>query len=348
MKNTRRGTVRAALVTAVAVGALLLTACSNTGANGGGNGNGGNADGGTNGNAANSSAWSWKDATGTTITLDHTPKRIAVLNDVAISMLHYGVKPVATFGQLPMRDDARFDGLDTDGITQLGTSYGDIDLEQLAADKPDLVITSVYPTDAKGTIDKTAPAYGFKDMEQQKQIAQIAPIAEVYWGGDGKDVIDSIADLSESLGAKRSVVDKAEATFDTAAKALGDAGKKSGLQVTSMYADGDGVYVSKASDDPALHMYKRLGVDVTDPDTKGWYWSVYSWENAGKVPGDVILLSQQGYQQAELAKQPTFADNPALDAGQVHKWTFPALDYVSQAAYMQQLTTWLGDSEKVA
>lgn len=350
MKNLRRGTVRAALLTAVAASALLLSACTGGGGGGtGGNGTDGSTDGnGGNGGKAASGEWTFKNATGTTIKLDHTPKRIAVLNDIAISMLHYGVKPVATFGQLPMSQDARFDGLDTSGITQLGKSYGDIDLEELAADKPDLIVTSVYPTDAKGTIDETAPAYGFKDLEQQKQLAQIAPIAEVAWGGDGQDVIEDIADLSESLGAQESVVEKAETTFDTAAKALGAAGKKTGLQVTSMYADPDGVYVAKASDDPTLHMYKRLGVDVTDPDTKGWYWSISSWENAGSTPGDVILLSQQGYQRADLAKQPTFADNPALTADQVHTWTFPALDYVSQTAYMEQLTKWLDDSRKVA
>jgi iron complex transport system substrate-binding protein len=51
---------------------------------------------------------------------------------------------------------------------------------------------------------------------------------------------------------------------------------------------------------------------------------------------------------ADLEKQPTFADNAALQAGQVHSFTFPALDYASQADYMTKLAGWLDDSEPVA
>ncbi len=45
---------------------------------------------------------------------------------------------------------------------------------------------------------------------------------------------------------------------------------------------------------------------------------------------------------------PSFADNAALEAGQVHSWTFPALDYASQADYMTKLAGWLEDSKKVS
>jgi len=85
-----------------------------------------------------------------------------------------------------------------------------------------------------------------------------------------------------------------------------------------------------------------------NPKPKGFYWGIYSWENAGQITGDVILLSQQGYQVADLEKQPTFADNAALQAGQVHSWTFPALDYASQADYMQKMAGWLEDSKKLS
>ena len=115
-----------------------------------------------------------------------------------------------------------------------------------------------------------------------------------------------------------------------------------------MYADGDGAYVTRPSDEPTLQMYSSFGVDFVDPKPKGFYWGIYSWENAGQISGDVILLSQQGYQVADLEKQPTFADNVALEAGQVHSWTFPALDYASQADYMTKLAGWLEDSKKVS
>ncbi|PZE35310.1 hypothetical protein DEJ31_11975 [Curtobacterium sp. MCPF17_031] len=271
-----------------------------------------------------------------------------VLNDIAISFIEYGLHPVGTFGQLTMAKDQRFEGLATKGITQLGTGYGDIDLEKLAALKPDLVVTSVYPTDTKGTLDTTQPAYGFKDKEQEEQVASIAPIAQVKWGGEGEDVIEHIADLAESLGAKEDTVEAAEQDFDTAKGALQKAVQENDLSIVSMYADGDGAYVTRPSDEPTLQMYTDFGVDFVVPKPKGWYWGIYSWENAGQISGDMILLSQQGYQVSDLEKQPTFAGNAALEAGQVHSWTFPALDYASQADYMTKLAGWIHDSKPVS
>lgn len=330
--------IRSVLLTAVAASALLLAGCSSTGSTGSDTGS----------TAASDAPWSYKDATGTTVKVDHTPKRVVVLNDIAISFVQYGLHPVGTFGQLTMASDARFKGLDTKGITQLGKAYGDIDLEQLAALKPDLVITSVYPTDEQGTIDTKSPGYGFKDMAQQKQVAAIAPIAQVKWGGKGLDVIKDISGLAESLGAKQSTVDAAEKRFDTAKDDLTAATKRQDLKVVSMYADGDGAYVTRPADEPTLQMYSDFGVDLVTPKPKGFYWGIYSWENAGQISGDVLLLSQQGYQVADLEKQPTFADNAALAAGQVHSWTFPALDYASQAEYMTKLAGWLDDSKKLS
>ncbi|MDP9735077.1 ABC transporter substrate-binding protein [Curtobacterium sp. 260] len=341
MKIPRRGSLRAALVTSVAVSALLLTGCS------GANDEAGSGDTAGTGSAA-SGPWSYEDATGATVKTDSTPKRVVVLNDVAISFIEYGLRPVGTFGQLTMAKDKRFADLDTDGITQLGEAYGDIDLEELAALKPDLVVTSVYPKDEQGTLDTTQPGYGFKDKEQQQQVEAIAPVVQVKWGGKGEDVIETIADLAESLGAPEAKVQAAEDRFDAAEDELEQAAKSSDVSVVSMFADGSGAYVTRPTDEPSLQMYSSFGVDFVDPKPKGFYWGVYSWENAGQITGDVLLLSQQGYQVADLEKQPTFADNAALEAGQVHSWTFPALDYASQADYMTKLAGWLENSKKVS
>ena len=341
MKLPRRGSLRAALVTSVAVPALLLTGCS------GPDDSAGSGETAGTGSAA-SGPWSYTDATGATVEKDTTPKRVVVLNDIAISFVEYGLQPVGTFGQLTMAKDQRFADLDTDGITQLGDAYGDIDLEELAALQPDLVVTSVYPKDEQGTLDDTQPGYGFKDKDQEQQIEAIAPVVQVKWGGKGEDVIEEIADLAESLGAPESKVEAAEQRFDNAEDTLEQAAKQSDVSVVSMFADGSGAYVTRPTDEPSLQMYSSFGVDFVTPKPKGFYWGIYSWENAGQITGDVLLLSQQGYQVADLEEQPTFADNPALEAGQVHSWTFPALDYASQADYMTKLAGWLEDSKKVS
>nr|BFF16398.1 hypothetical protein GCM10025699_77010 [Microbacterium flavescens] len=76
-------------------------------------------------------------------------------------------------------------------------------------------------------------------------------------------------------------------------------------------------------------------MDYTDLNPDGYYyWDIYSWENAADMmTGDVLLVNNEGFQQADLEAQPTFASHPALAAGQVHEWTGAALDYASQAAH---------------
>jgi iron complex transport system substrate-binding protein len=297
--------------------------------------------------SASDSSWSFTDDLGKTVTLDSAPTRIAGANDLIVSMLHYGIKPVASFGYSAIADDARFDGLDTSGIVQVGATAGEIDLEKLAAAKPDVIIAEAYPTDEKGTIDPSQPDYGFKDLAQQKQIEAIAPIITIVQGGDGATVVKRTTALATALGGDSATIAAAKKTYDTAAAALTAATKANPVTVTALYADADGVSVAKNSDDPALHLYADLGVKFFAPTPAGFYWAQYSWENAGKVGGDVYLLEQDGYQAAELKKQPTIASAAAITSGQVHPWLSAALDYVSQAAYMTELAGWISDSKVV-
>ncbi|WP_316316685.1 hypothetical protein, partial [Clavibacter michiganensis] len=83
--------------------------------------------------------------------------------------------------------------------------------------------------------------------------------------------IEHIADLAESLGARQSTVERAEQRFDAASDRLGQVAEDSDLSVVSMYADGDGVYVTRPSDEPTLQMYTSFGVDFVDPKPKGYY-----------------------------------------------------------------------------
>lgn len=340
MELPRSGSRRAALLTAVVVGVMVLAGCT----------------GGTTVTGPTSStdarrgpaadAWSFKDATGTTIALDHRPERIVVVDDLAVSFLQYGLHPVGTFGDVPLSEDARFDELDTTGITEVGTDDGDVDLTRLAGLEPDLVVTSVYPTDGSVGVDDLGT--GFASRTRQDQIGKIAPVLRVEWGGKGLDAVRQVTRLAEALGAARSTVDTAERAFDTARSALSDAADDRDLRVVSMYADADGVYVTRPADEPTLQLYDSFGVDVVDPGPKGFYWGVYSWANAGKVDGDVLLLSPEGYQARQLLAQPTFADDPALVAGQVHSWPVPGLDYASQARAMTELAGWIEDSRTVS
>ena len=337
----------AAVLAAVAAAALVLAGCTGTT----------NApDGGATAGQTSTSttrpgrggAWSYRDATGTTVRLDSRPERIVALDDLAVSLLHYRVRPVGVFGQESMQEDPRFADLDTAGIAQVGSTAGAIDLDRLAALHPDVVVTSVYPTDTKGTIDRDRPASGFRSLAEQRAVAAVAPVVQVAWNGTGVDAVDRVTTLAESLGAERSVVDTARDRFDAARDRLRTVDAGSDVRVVSLYADADGVYVTRPSDEPTLQLLADTGVDVVTPGPAGYYWGVYSWPKAGNVAGDVVLLSQRGWQVGQVEERPTLADSPAFEAGQVHSWPAPALDLVSQATAMTDLAGWLADSRRVS
>jgi iron complex transport system substrate-binding protein len=323
--------------------ALTVAACSSTPS-------GGSA--GSEASATTSAGpWSYTDATGATITVDHTPTRIAAFADQALTLLSYGVTPVAIFGRVSVAKDARFADYDISTSAIVGDGYGEIDLEKLAAAKPDLIVTGIYPTDRVGTIDTKQPYYGFKDLEQQKQLKSIAPIVTVKVGGAGKDVIEANVKLAEQVGGDTEKIATAKKAFDDASARLTSAAKAHpDIEVTQMYADADGVYVVKPDDEPVTQLYKSLGLNLTDLRPTGeYYWDKYSWENAAKMmTGDVVLVNVEGYQADDLKKQATFANDPALKAGQVYSWIDAALNYSAQAAQMNKLADLIENAEPVA
>lgn len=298
---------------------------------------------------AAASGWTYTDDTGTTITLDAKPERIAGFADQMLSLMSYGVTPVAIFGRVDVKSDPRFAGYDLSNIAIVGNAYGEIDLEALVEAAPDLIVSAVYPTDRNGTVDPKSPYYGMKDVEQQNKILEIAPVAAVKVGGTGKGLIESNAKLAVALGADQAKVDADKAAFDAAAAKLTETAQATDLEITVMYADADGIYLVKPEDEPQTQLYKSLGVKLTDLNPgDAYYWDQYSWENAGKtMSGDMLLLSVEGFQVEDLKKQATFAKHPALVAGQVHPNPYTSMDYSSQAKVMTQLSEWLSTATKV-
>lgn len=299
--------------------------------------------------SASASGWTYTDDIGNTVTLAQRPTRIAGFTDQALSLFSYGITPVAVFGRTDVASDTRFGGFDTSAMKILGNSYGEIDLEGLAQAKPDLIVTGIYPSDREGTIDTTQPYYGFKDLEQQAKLAAIAPIVTVKVGGTGLSVLESNARLALALGADQAKVDADKATFEKVAANLSTVAKASGLKVSAMYADANGIYLVKPEDEPETQLYKSLGVDYTELNPGGdYYWDIYSWENAGKVKvADIILLSDEGFQIDDLRRQKTFADDPALVAGQVYERRVSPMNYSAQAKNLDVLAGYLSSAKKV-
>ncbi|MGY1781511.1 ABC transporter substrate-binding protein [Geodermatophilus sp. SYSU D01036] len=295
--------------------------------------------------------WSFTDDVGTTVELDAAPERVAGLNDVVSSLWNHGIEPVATFGQTSAADDVQFEGRDLSGVEIVGESYGQIDLEALAAADPDLIVTTVYPVDSEGTLDDTQPLYGFESLEQQEQVGRIAPVVAIAWRGSAADVIERTAELAESLGAD---IDGAEASaarrdYAEASAALTEAAS-SGVTVLPVAAYPDeGFYMAKAPDDPSLRLYSDLGVQFVDPGGDGYFWQTASWEQVPQYRSDVILYSRRGAMTPEeMAGQPTYGLLPAAQAQQVYPWEYVGMDHAAQARYMERLAGWLADAQKVS
>ncbi|MGY1742269.1 MULTISPECIES: ABC transporter substrate-binding protein [unclassified Blastococcus] len=335
-------TPRRALGAAIALVTLTAAAACGSDDDSGGSGSG---------SGPGDAAWSFTDDVGATVELDETPTRVAGLTDLAASLWNYGIAPVATFGQTSPQDDVAFDGRDLDDVVVVGSSYGEIDVEALAAADPDVIVTTVYPEDSSGDIPEGAVAYGFTDAAQQEQVAEIAPIIQVAYTGSGADVIERVVELAEALGVdtRGGAVAQARADFEAASEALREAAA-GGITVLPVYAtESDGWYMGKAPDDPQLRMYQDLGVDFVDPGGDEYFWNAVGWESVPEYPSDVILYSLRfSMSPEEIAAQPTAALLPAVQAGQLYPWKYIGPDYVAQAAYMEELAGWLTEAQPVA
>jgi len=333
--STRRRLTGAVLALSVAV----LAGCGDA-----------ESDAGSGSGSGSGSGWEFTDDLGSTVSLDERPTRVAGLNDALSSLWNYGIEPVASFGQTSIEDDVAFAGKDLSDVAVVGTTYGEIDLEALAAADPDVIVTTVYPTDAAGTLPEDGPLYGFNDVAQQEQVAEIAPIIAIAWTGSAADVIERTVELAEALGVDP---DSAEMTsmredYDEAAAALTEAAS-SGVTVLPIAAyPAEGVYMAKAPDDPSLHLYADLGVQFVDPGGDGYFWETVSWEKVTDHPSDVIMYSLRGAMTPEeMATQPTYQLLPAVQAGQVHPWEYLGMDYPAQTAYMEKLADWLSAADRV-
>ena len=284
--------------------------------------------------------WSWTDDLGQEVELDRTPVRIAAYGDAAAALWHFGITPVAIFTWMDPAQDTMFDGLDLSRTEVVGSTYGEIDLEQLAAAQPDLVVATSYDGDTPDEM------YGFKDQTQLAKVRQIAPVVAVAQVGSMADVIATNEELAASLGVDTgddSPVGQDRAAFEQASRDL-ERAARSDLSVVPIYADADGLYVAKAPDDPQLAYYQDLGVDFTEIGGEDYYWEILSWENADRYDPDIFLnATRNSYSTEQLGEQPTFARLAAYRAGQVHPWTSVSMDYASQTAAMQDLAGWLRD-----
>lgn len=296
--------------------------------------------------SAPSGPWTWTDDLGQEVELDEAPTRIAAYGDAGAALWNFGVTPVALFHYMDPADDPTFEDLDLSETDVIGTAYGELNLEELAAAAPDLIVTTSYDGDTPESM------YGFKDEAQLAKVKEIAPVVAIEQSGTALDVIATNESLVEALGVETGegsdvAADRAE--FEDASAALTEAAGL-GRTVLPMYAEDSGLYALIPADDPAMAYFATLGVQFEETGGKDdYYWEILSWENADRYDPDIVLNSQRGsYSTEQLEEQPVFGSLPAVEAGQVHEWKFKSMDYPSLTSYMTELTDWLTNDADVA
>lgn len=277
--------------------------------------------------------WKYTDDRNKKIVLPNRPKRIVAYVDAAAALFGYGITPVGVFGVTP-KQDPNLKSLPWNKVQEVGTVYGEIELEKLAALKPDLIVSVWYPP----PLD--AVPFGFKDAAHLATVGQIAPVLAVNAHVIATRGIAKFGRLSVALGAnlKSAKLVKAKADFD---RALGlvktAAARKPNLRLLAMSWFGSTLYIARPRDHADLSLYRSLGANVIVPDTTSSYYEVLSLEQAGKYPHDVLMYDSRPFAppREDFLKVPAINALPSVRAGQVVPWYIgPPLDYGNYAKQM--------------
>ena len=251
--------------------------------------------------------------------------------------MEFGIKPIAVYADMPIKDDVGLKNVDFTGIEVIGEEWGKIDVEKAAALKPDLIVGDWWPVEK----DYSGMEDGVE--EKSKKIAELAPVVGAAQGDSIVDLIVGYEQLAQALGADVSTGPAAEAKaeFETARDAFTAAAEaKPGLTALAIspYDDQYAVAVPKYA--PELLDFQRWGLDVIDPekpDPDFPYWQSLSFENADHYQPDLLLFDDRNYpgNLDTLKAQPIAKSIKAFAADAYTTW--PAYWLHTYTDYAQQL-----------
>ncbi|MEU7915963.1 ABC transporter substrate-binding protein [Microbispora bryophytorum] len=296
-------------------------------------------------------SWSFTDDRKETATAGAVPSRVVAFTGTAAVLADYGLqrKVVGVFGETKRADgspEPQAGDLDVNKVTILGNVWGEFNIEKYAALRPDLLVTHMYdpgalwyvPDESKDKIVKLAPTVAVS-------VARV-PMTEP---------IERYAALAESLGADLTApkVAEAKARFEAAAESVRTAvADNPGIKVLAASGSPDVLYVSNPEVNTDLMYFTQLGVDVVTPEKPGdgGYYENLSWENADKYDADLILLDNRGtaLQPKDLTSKPSWAELPAVRAGQVVGWDpVPRFSYAGAAPILENLASAIRNAKKL-
>jgi iron-desferrioxamine transport system substrate-binding protein len=177
------------------------------------------------------------------------------------------------------------------------------------------------------------------------RVRQIAPLVALDgYGIPAEVLVAGYEQFARLLGADTAAPEPmaARARLNQAAAAAraAIAGKRN-LRVLVTYADTEGLSIARPSQFPDLLSFRALGLDLVEPEGSGQYYETLSWEQAGRYPADLVLHDTRAFslQPDQLAAYPTWAALPAVQAGQIGKWSAEVrLSAQGFAAALEDLT----------
>jgi iron complex transport system substrate-binding protein len=279
--------------------------------------------------------WSFTDDSGNTATADHIPTRIVAHAWAAAGLIAYGIRPIAIYADGPVAEDPALKGLDLTGIEIVGEVWGEMNIEKIAALKPDLIVSEWWP------LEKAYSGFEANTDKRNEPVLQLAPIVGITQGNSVVKMIEDYGRLAQTLGvdtsapellAKKSDFETSLADFKAAVAA------KPALTVLAVWAGTDALYVASPNGSAELSDFVSWGLDVVTPevaDDRG-YWETLSWEQVDKYQPDLIIVDdRQATTRATAEAQPTWTLLKAAAAKQVADW--PAFWIRSYEAYAREL-----------
>jgi iron complex transport system substrate-binding protein len=299
--------------------------------------------------AAASGPFEYTDARGTTVSLPSTPKTVVAQSSVAAALWDAGYQVAGVYVELTPGADGKLSyqagSIDLDKVTVIGKTYGEFDTEKYALMNPDLLVD--YTFDAK--------ALWYVPEAQSEQILGLAPSVAVPGDYDNTDdAIQTFVDLAGKLGAdtKSAALAADKTAYETALANVKTAAAAAGLKVAVMSPSADSLYVANPAYLPELSTLTDAGLDIMTPYKAAKdVFTQNSWEEASEYSdADIILVDARTYDssKADLAKIPTWANLPAVKAGQVYSWYAAApYSYKAYAKIYQEIADELTAAKKL-
>lgn len=299
--------------------------------------------------------WSFVDDRPVEVELDAAPQRIVAYETAAAALMGFGIPVVGVFGSAPLDDNPYLEGLDLTGVEDVGSVYGEVNMEAIAALDPDLIATTAYIDTRTGSDAASTQLGGLQGGQARQQIEAIAPVVGIDELLPASPFIQRFEDLALSLGADLDSPEIAadRQRYEDAKVALRNAlAANPDLSVLAVYGDASGLYAAQPGDWQDLPEFQQLGMEIIDPESTDQYFEILSWENADKYPADIILVDQRPSSPpiSEFPSfSPTWSKLPAVKAGQTFEWLpyVSTSDWGTYAAQFEALTALIEGAEDV-